>query len=164
MPLEETANMLLMIAAIAKRRGNSTGFIAAKFWPLLATWNAYLVATAKAPALQGCTDDFMGALANNTNLALKGILAIGAYAQLRAMQGDAAGARNYTAISKDYAAFWMTHADDGDHYRMAYGETLTPRPRPRLPASSRETRPLLRATCGGNNPRPRIRSQIRLYF
>ena len=57
MPLEETANMLLMLAAIAQRRGNGTDFIAPKYWPLLAVWNEYLVATAKAPALQGCTDE-----------------------------------------------------------------------------------------------------------
>ena len=63
---------------------------------------------------------FMGALANNTNLAVKGILAIGAYAQLRAMAGDAIASAKYIAIARSYTAFWLVHAHDGDHYRMAY--------------------------------------------
>jgi hypothetical protein len=125
MPLEETANMLLMLTAIAQRRGEDVSFIAARFWPLLSTWADYLVGTAENPAMQACTDDFMGSLAHNANLALKGQLAIAAYGQLRAMAGDNDAAKNYTAIAKTYAAFFLKHADDGNHTRLAYDQPNT---------------------------------------
>ena len=125
MPLEETANMLLMLTAIAQRRGKGVGFIAARFWPLLRTWADYLVTTAEDPATQACSDDFMGDLAHNTNLALKGQLAIGAYGQLLAMAGDNDAAKNYTAVAKTYAAYFLKHADDGNHTRLAYDQPNT---------------------------------------
>ena len=72
----------LMLSAIAQQKGNTTDFIDDKYWPLLKIWADYLVSTTFDPADQLCTDDFMGRSAHNSNLAIKGIIALGAYAQL----------------------------------------------------------------------------------
>ena len=67
MPVEETANLILMLAAIAKIEG-SAAFIAPRFWPLLHSWGTYLVTTALDPGNQLCTDDFEGPSPHNANL------------------------------------------------------------------------------------------------
>jgi hypothetical protein len=41
-------------------------------------------------------DDFAGALANQTNLAIKGIVGIGAMAQIEALLGNTAQSANYS--------------------------------------------------------------------
>jgi hypothetical protein len=59
MPIEESANLLIMLAAIAQRT-LKTDFIAPRFWPLLKQWADYLVQTSLDPGDQLCTDDFEG--------------------------------------------------------------------------------------------------------
>eukprot|EP01052_Picozoa_sp_SAG31_P031589 SAG31_NODE_3363_length_4363_cov_1.997186_3_plen_711_part_00 len=127
MPVEETANMQLILAAIARRRGNRTDFIAPRYWPLLKTFADYLVSTAFDPADQLCSDDFMGKSAHNANLAVKGILAIGAYALLMELKGDVASAIRYMAIARNYSAHWQqrARATDGSHYKLAYNASDT---------------------------------------
>jgi hypothetical protein len=63
MPVEETANMLLMLAAIAKL--DKTGglfkkLIYPKYWSLLQQWTDYLTQNLPDPGNQLCTDDFEG--------------------------------------------------------------------------------------------------------
>jgi hypothetical protein len=122
MPVEETANMHLMLSAIAQQKGNSTDFIDDKYWPLLRIWAEYLVSSTYDPADQLCTDDFMGRSAHNSNLAIKGVIALGAYAQLMEYKGDAASATKYRKIAENYTAYWQAHAksSDGSHYKLAY--------------------------------------------
>ena len=66
MPVEETANMHLMLAAIAQQKGNSTDFIDPKYWPLLRIWADYLVSTTYDPADQLCTDGARNTCRANT--------------------------------------------------------------------------------------------------
>eukprot|EP01051_Picozoa_sp_SAG22_P003147 SAG22_NODE_150_length_17426_cov_8.082588_12_plen_787_part_00 len=122
MPIEETANMQLMLAAIAQRKGNRTDFIAPRYWQLLRRFADYLVSRAFDPTDQLCSDDFMGKSAHNANLAVKGILAISAYAQLMEFKGEVGTAAEYMAIARNYSAFWQQHAraGDGSHYKLAY--------------------------------------------
>ena len=49
---------------------------------MLVSWVEELKRSLPFPANQICTDDFTGPLANNTNLGLKGIVAIEACAEL----------------------------------------------------------------------------------
>lgn len=118
MPVEESGNMLILTAAIAKAEGNAE--LAKKYWALLTKWAEYLSAKGMDPEEQLSTDDFAGHLAHNTNLSLKAILALKSYADLAGQLGHRAEAEKYGAMSKEMAAKWVTMAADGDHYRLAF--------------------------------------------
>jgi len=72
---------------------------------------------------QVSTDDFAGALANQTNLAIKGIIGIGAMGQMASIAGDSASSSNYTSIATSYVEQWMQlgTSSDGKHLTLAYG-------------------------------------------
>ncbi len=123
MPVEESANLILLCAAIAKMDGNAD--FASRWWPQLTRWEAYLEKYGEDPENQLCTDDFMGHLAHNANLSVKAILAIAAYGELCRMRGDAASAAKYLALARDNARHWMKMASDGDHYRIAFDRPNT---------------------------------------
>ncbi len=123
MPVEESANMLILVDAIAKMEGNAD--FAARWWPQLTQWVEYLVKHGIDPENQLCTDDFMGHLARNSNLSLKAILGIAAYGDLCRRRGDGAEADKYRRIAKEGAEFWMKTAADGNHYRIAFDKPHT---------------------------------------
>ena len=123
MPVEESANMILLCAAIAKMEGNAD--FSARWWPQLTQWEAYLEKYGKDPENQLCTDDFMGHLAHNANLSIKAILAIAAYGELCRLRGDDARAGHYQTLARQYARHWIGSADDGDHYRIAFDKPNT---------------------------------------
>jgi hypothetical protein len=123
MPVEESANLIVLCAAIAKMDGNA-GF-ASRWWPQLSRWEAYLEKYGEDPQNQLCTDDFMGHLAHNANLSVKAILAVAAYGELCRMRGDAAAGDKYLTLARDYARHWMKMAGDGDHYRIAFDRPNT---------------------------------------
>ncbi|BDI30017.1 hypothetical protein CCAX7_20680 [Capsulimonas corticalis] len=118
MPVEESGNLILLCDAIAKQEGNPD--FASRFWPQLTKWEQYLEKYGLDPEDQLCTDDFMGHLAHNSNLAVKAILAIAAYGDLCRMRGDAASADKYQALAKADALHWTEAASDGDHSRLAF--------------------------------------------
>jgi len=118
MPVEETGNMLLMVAAVAQVEGNAD--FATTYWPTLTTWAEYLKSKGFDPENQLCTDDFAGKLAHNVNLSAKAICALGAFGKLTAMRGDQAKAEEYTKLAKEFALRWVKEADDGDHFRLAF--------------------------------------------
>jgi hypothetical protein len=123
MPVEESGNMLLLVAGIAKAEGNAE--LASRYWPVLTKWAEYLRDKGLDPENQLCTDDFAGHLARNANLSLKAIEGLGAYALLAEMSGRKAEAQAYRAIALDYAQKWMKLGDDGDHYMLAFGNSGT---------------------------------------
>ncbi len=118
MPVEESGNMLILTAALARIEGNAE--YARKYWPLLKRWAEYLREKGMDPENQLSTDDFAGHLAHNTNLSIKAILALGGYAQLARAVGDDAEAARYESIAREMAAKWPGMANDGDHYRLAF--------------------------------------------
>ena len=123
MPVEESGNMLILTASVAKMEGNA-GF-ADKYWPLLQKWARYLKEKGFDPEHQLCTDDFTGPLAHQTNLSIKAITALGAWGYLCNLHGDKAEAAEYSTLAKDLAARWVQEAADGDHYRLAFDKPNT---------------------------------------
>lgn len=123
MPVEESGNMILLAAALAKIEG--TPAYAVRYWDQLSAWAGYLKAKGLDPENQLCTDDFAGHLAHNANLSLKAILALRAYADLCEKTGKKAEASSYKQLAAGYAAQWMKMADDGDHYRLAFDKPGT---------------------------------------
>ncbi len=119
MPVEESGNVLILMAAIARMEGNP-GF-ANLYWKQLETWAEYLMEKGFDPENQLCTDDFAGHLAHNVNLSAKAICAIGAYARLCEMRGEnEKAAQAFRLWLRSFVKRWMEAADDGDHYRLAF--------------------------------------------
>jgi hypothetical protein len=118
MPVEESGNMLLMIAGIAKAEGNAD--FARRYWPLLTKWADYLKANGLDPGDQLCTDDFTGLLAHNANLSLKAIVALGGYAMMAQMIGKTSVSDDFEQTAKKFAQKWLQMAGDGDHTRLAF--------------------------------------------
>jgi glutaminase A-like protein len=119
MPVEESGNMLIMLAALAKVEGNAE--YAGKYWPELTRWAEYL----KDPANQLSTDDFAGHLAHNANLSIKAILALGSYSMLAEMTGRKDAGAQYRRTAQEFVKRWIDLANDGDHYRLAFDNAAT---------------------------------------
>jgi hypothetical protein len=118
MPVEESGNMLLMVAGLAQVRGDAA--FAGKYWPLLSKWAEYLNEKGLDPENQLCTDDFAGHLAHNANLSIKAILALAAYAQLAGKLGHVQEQKKYQEQARTFAARWVELAADQDHFRLAF--------------------------------------------
>jgi hypothetical protein len=94
-----------------------------KSYPLWKQWTGYLVREALIPSNQLSTDDFAGWLANQTNLALKGIIGIRAMAEISELVGETADAKYYRNVSEKYIKTWQEEfavSRDGTHAKLAY--------------------------------------------
>jgi Domain of unknown function (DUF4965)/Domain of unknown function (DUF5127)/Domain of unknown function (DUF1793)/Domain of unknown function (DUF4964) len=123
MPVEESGNMLLMFAALAKIEGNAK--YANRYWPQLKQWAEFLQKEGMDPGNQLSTDDFAGHLAHNANLSIKAILALGGYSVLAEMTGRKSEATTYHQLAQEMANHWVQMAQDGDHYRLAFDQAGT---------------------------------------
>jgi hypothetical protein len=128
MQVEESANMLLMTAAHLGHVSSSTAkTFATGHYAILKQWADYLVDNALDPGFQNQTDDFTGFIGHSANLALKGILALGAMSQVATATGNTADSAHYLAVAKDYIAQWVGKAQDTtpDHLKLAYDQPGT---------------------------------------
>ncbi|KAI9927911.1 hypothetical protein AWENTII_012429 [Aspergillus wentii] len=123
MPLEECGNMVIMALAYALKSKN-TNYLE-QHYDKLQQWTTYLVDDAIYPANQISTDDFAGALANQTNLALKGIIGIEAMSVIGNMTDHDDQAANNSRIAHDYIDRWQTlgiaHDANPPHTTLSYG-------------------------------------------
>jgi hypothetical protein len=123
MPVEECGNMLVMVAALTRVEGDATWTL--KYGPQLSGWARYLKEKGLDPENQLCTDDFAGHLAHNTNLSVKAIVALGAYAQLCDQLGKKDEGKTYRETARQMAQEWVKRADDGNHFRLAFDKPGT---------------------------------------
>ncbi|RDL40678.1 uncharacterized protein BP5553_00657 [Venustampulla echinocandica] len=94
-----------------------------KSYKLWKQWTGYLVREALIPSNQLSTDDFAGWLANQTNLALKGILGIRAMSEISELVGETEDAKFYRKTSEVYIKKWQDEfaiSRDGTHAKLAY--------------------------------------------
>ncbi len=112
MPVEESGNMLLCVAAVSMYSE-----IGKKFFEenkeILKKWADYLLEYGYDPGNQLCTDDFAGHLNHNCNLSIKAILGIYAY-------GDLSGEDVYKEKAREFAAIWEKDASNGKATRLAF--------------------------------------------
>ena len=121
MPMEESANLLIMLAAIAQRQKYDVAYLK-PYWPALTQWANYLNNSLPDPGYQLCTDDFEGASPHNVNLALKGILGLGSFAVLLNASGQTSEAAMYRQLAEGFVQQWLKMGLDqsGDHYRLQF--------------------------------------------
>jgi hypothetical protein len=125
-PLEECGNMIIMALAVAQKTSSGADYLN-QHYNILKQWNDYLVLDSLIPSNQISTDDFAGSLANQTNLALKGIIGIEAMAIIANITGHTNDAKNFTNIAHDYITKWqklgIAQGTNGSlaHTTLAYG-------------------------------------------
>jgi len=132
MPVEESANMLIMTASYLLRVSRSeASAYATQHYRILKQWATYLTttnATGKANALdpefQNQTDDFSGPIAHSVNLALKGILGVGSMGIIAGYAGQTADQQNYSSLTHTYIQQWANIAQDpsNPHLMLQYTE------------------------------------------
>ena len=118
MPVEESGNLLILVAAMESELGNWD--FARQYWPQFSKWAEYLRDKGLDPANQLSTDDFAGHLAHNANLSIKAIEGLAAYAEMARGVGKDDVAAEYARLAKDMADKWQQMALEGDHYKLAF--------------------------------------------
>jgi len=123
LPVEESGNMLILVAAIAAIEGNAK--YAEQHWKTLSQWANFLAREGFDPDYQDNTDVFTGRSAHNANLSIKAILGIASYGRLADMLGHNDVARKYMSLAREMALDWVKRANDGTHYRFAFDQPGT---------------------------------------
>lgn len=120
MPVEESGNMILMTYAYYKFSGNAA--FVQQHYSKLQQFGSYLIEYSLLPGLQVSTDDFAGALVNQTNLAIKGIVGIQAMSFMSTLANDSFGSQNYSRTATNFYDRWEDLAIDpsGKHAMLAY--------------------------------------------
>lgn len=114
----------MIIATLAYyQRSNDLSYLT-QHYNILKQWTGYIVNEALIPANQLSTDDFQGTLANQTNLALKGIIGIEAMSVIAHKTGNTADSTNFHNIAIDYISKWQGYAvvasANPPHTNLAY--------------------------------------------
>jgi len=128
MPIEESANMLIMTSAYLHAAGASdANAYAQAHYKILKQWADYLVPNTLDPANQNQTDDFTGFIAHSSNLALKGILGVGAMGQIASFAGNTSDAQYYSGQASSLIGQWITKSQDSsnNHLKLAYDQDGT---------------------------------------
>jgi hypothetical protein len=123
MPIEESADMLLMMAAYTQHASATDAkAFALAHYAIAKQWADYLVPNTLDPENQNQTDDFTGFINHSVNLALKGIVGVGAMAILADFAGNSADHASYLTQAKTLAGQWATKAQDasGKHLLLEY--------------------------------------------
>ncbi|GAA5906567.1 hypothetical protein JCM5296_000291 [Sporobolomyces johnsonii] len=123
MPVEEAGNMLWMALSYFQLTADKPWV--EKHYSVFKQWTTFLVDDGLVPAEQLSTDDFAGTLSNQTDLAVKAIVGIGAMAELAKQTGRWTDWVHYRAVAKAYVKEWSKLALTGldsphPHVKLTY--------------------------------------------
>ncbi|XXH01615.1 coq1 putative hexaprenyl diphosphate synthase [Hypoxylon texense] len=120
MPVENSGNSILMSYAYYKFTGDTAWLTS--HYAILKQFAQYLIDYSLVPEAQLSTDDFAGELANQTNLAIKGIVGLQAMSAVARVVGNAEDAAAFATKATDYYEQWEGFAIDpsGRHTLLAY--------------------------------------------
>lgn len=133
MPVEESANMLIMADAYMQRvpREEAAAYATAHY-AIFKQWATYLTtvpagvqySNALDPQFQNQTDDFTGPIAHSVNLALKGIEGVGAMGQIAAMAGNEQDASYFGKQAQSMIGTWaqLSQNATASHLLLQYRE------------------------------------------
>ncbi|KAI0472179.1 DUF1793-domain-containing protein [Xylariaceae sp. FL0804] len=95
---------------------------ASSSYKLWKQWTGYLIRESLIPQHQLSTDDFAGPLANQTNLALKGIIGIKAMSEIALLVGNDDEAEQLSSLADEYMEKWQGFglSHDRTHAKLAY--------------------------------------------
>ena len=133
MPVEETANMLIMADAYMQHVSSAEAATYANaHYAIFKQWATYLntvpagvtYSNAVDPQFQNQTDDFAGPVAHSVNLALKGIEGLDAFAQIATMAGQTKDARTFRNAAEQGISLWeeLSQNTAGTHLLHTYRE------------------------------------------
>ncbi|KZV85920.1 DUF1793-domain-containing protein [Exidia glandulosa HHB12029] len=121
-PLEATADMVIMTLDAARQAHDTSQL--ARYFDLLNSWTKYLLDNTLHPADDNrfTGDTFLPGLADQTNLAVKGIIAIGAMSVIANMTNHGSLGTQYESTARDYAQQWVTGAlsANGSNIKLQY--------------------------------------------
>jgi len=91
-------------------------------YSILSTWATYIYQNTLQPTNQLTTDDFIGTTTLNSGLALKGILAMGAFSKIATLTGHTNDSSVYSTASKAYMTEWidLSQSSDKSHLMLEY--------------------------------------------
>lgn len=132
MPVEESADMLIMAAAYMLRvsAAEATAY-ATQHYAIFNQWATYLTsdngygkANALDPEYQNQTDDFSGFIGHSSNLALKGILGVGAMGIIAGYANQTSDQQHYSGLAGSYIQQWANLSQDpsNPHLQIQYTE------------------------------------------
>ncbi|KAI9448901.1 hypothetical protein BJY52DRAFT_1156153 [Lactarius psammicola] len=117
--VEDSGNMLIMTYAHARASGD--GSLISRYYDLLVSWAGYLSNSTLLIRDQYSADGL--STDNQTNLAIKGIIAIKAMSQMSLFVNKTTDFEKYSNTSSLLYAQWKSHALTGDkHLLAAYGQ------------------------------------------
>ena len=127
MPVEETANMLIMADAYMQHVSKAEAATYANaHYPIFKQWANYLLtvpagvsySNAVDPQFQNQTDDFTGSIAHSVNLSLKAILAVGAMGQISGFAGDNSDSSYYRNQAETGISTWAQLSQNSTHSHL----------------------------------------------
>lgn len=126
-PVAASASLLIMALDAAQTTGDKSQL--SDYSQLLGRWASYLVQHALYPdsSNQFSLDEFVGGLTNQTNIALQGIIGIGAMSEIASLTGDDQTSKKYADTARDLAAQWQLNAMSPNgigspHLLLDYGD------------------------------------------
>ncbi|KAI8582627.1 hypothetical protein K450DRAFT_226152 [Umbelopsis ramanniana AG] len=125
MPIEESANVILMVANYILNPSTASSDAVAyanQHYSILSTWATYLYQNTLQPTNQLTTDDFTGTTTLNSGLALKGILAMGAFSNIAKLTGHTNDSSVYSTAAQAYMTQWidLSQSADKSHLMLEY--------------------------------------------